>query len=124
MEEREQGSKEVFILKESFSQVFLEKDSVDKELEKVYEEYEMLKQERNVVRRERSEVIIYRDKILKECFEIRQKYQLVFKGENKEMDVLKKQFEVFLNELINVLYDVEVVKVRRDWVMFEKDKVI
>ena len=124
MEEREQGSKEVFTLKESLSQAFLEKDSVDKELEKVHEEYEMLKQERNVARRERSEAIIHRDKILKECFEIRQKHQLVLKGENKEMDALKKQFEVLSNELTNALHDVEVVKARRDWAMSEKDKVI
>ena len=124
MEEREQGSKEVFTLKESLSQAFLEKDSVDKELEKVHEEYEMLKQERNVARRERSEAIIHRDKILKECFEIRQKHQLILKGENKEMDALKKQFEVLSNELTNALHDVEVVKARRDWAMSEKDKVI
>lgn len=40
------------------------------------------------------------------------------------MDVFRKQFEVFSKELINVLYDIEVVKVRRDWVMIERDKVI
>lgn len=40
------------------------------------------------------------------------------------MDVFRKQFEVFLKELINVLYDIEVVKVRRDWVLIERDKVI
>ena len=124
VEEREQASKEVFALKASLSQALLEKDNVLKGLEKVREDYEMFQQERNVARRERSEAIIHRDKILKECFEIRQKHHLVLKGEHKEMDALRKQFEVLSKELTNALHDVEVVKARRDWAMSERDKVI
>lgn len=124
VEEREQASKEVFALKASLSQALLEKDNVLKGLEKVREDYEMFQQERNVARRERSEAIIHRDKILKECFEIRQKHHLVLKGEHKEMDALRKQFEVLSKELTNALHDVEVIKARRDWAMSERDKVI
>ena len=124
VEEREQATKEVFSLKESLSQTLLEKENAIKELDKVRDDYDMFKQERNVARRERSEAIIHRDKILKECFEIRQKHQLVIKGEHKEMDALRKQFEVLSKELTNALHDVEVVKVRRDWAMTERDKVI
>ncbi len=124
VEEREQASKEVFGVKEQLSQTLLEKENVIKELDKTREDYEMLKQERNVARRERSEAIIHRDKILKECFEIRQKHQLVIKGEHKEMDALRKEFEVLSKELTNALHDIEVVKVRRDWAMTERDKVI
>lgn len=123
-EEREQAAKEVFGVKEQLSQALLEKENVIKELNKTREDYEMLKQERNVARRERSEAIIHRDKILKECFEIRQKHQLVIKGEHKEMDALRKDFEVLSKELTNALHDIEVVKVRRDWAMTERDKVI
>lgn len=124
VEERERATKEVFGLKENLSQALLENENVIKELDKVREDYEMLKQERNVARRERSEAIIHRDKILKECFEIRQKHQLVIKGEHKEMDALRKEFEVLSKELTNALHDIEVVKVRRDWALTERDKVI
>ena len=124
VEERERATKEVFGLKENLSQALLENENVIKELDKVREDYEMLKQERNVARRERSEAIIHRDKILKECFEIRQKHQLVIKGEHKEMDALRREFEVLSKELTNALHDIEVVKVRRDWALTERDKVI
>lgn len=123
VEEREQATKEVLGLKERLSQALLENESLLKDRDKAREDYEMFKQERNVARRERSEAIIHRDKILKECFEIKQKHQLVLKGEN-EVEALRKEFEVLSKELTDALHDVEVVKMRRDWALTERDKVI
>lgn len=123
VEERKQVNKEIVALKERLHQAALEKENMLKDQDKLREDYEMFKQERNVARRERSEAIIHRDKILKECFEIKRKHQLALKGEN-ESESLRKQFEVLTKELTDALHEVEVVKMRRDWALTERDKLI
>lgn len=122
--EHDKTVKEILTLKEKLSQALSEKEYCQKEKDKTREDYEMFKQERDAARKERSEAIIHRDKILKECFEVKQRHDLVLKGENKEIDALRRQFEVLSKELTEALHEVEVSKKRRDWAFGERDKLV
>lgn len=122
VEERMQASKEVQNLKDRLHLSVLEKENILKEQRKLKEDNDMFKQERNVARRERSEAIIHRDKILKECFEIKRKHQLALKGENGNAS-LRKQFDALTKDLTDALNNIEDAKRTRDCALNDRDKV-
>lgn len=43
---------------------------------------------------------------------------------NKEIDMLRKQYEAISQELKEALQEAEVAKCRRDWAFQERDKIV
>ena len=122
--EHDKTIKEILTVKEQLSKALTEKEYCLKGIEKTRDDNDMFKQERDAARKERSEAIIHRDKILKECFEVKQKHDLVVKGESKETDALRQQLQVLSKELTEALHEVEISKKRRDWAFSERDKLV
>ncbi len=84
----------------------------------------MLKQERNAAKKERGEAIVHRDKILKECFEVKRLFANMETGDTNETDGLKKKFEKLSHELTKAWSIAEVAITRRDWSFSQRDKVL
>ena len=115
--------KELYLVKQRMKQLMTDMDEVTRDREKAREEADMYREERDASRRERHEAIIHRDKILRECFEAKQRNE-TFKGDSKESETLRKQFDALSKELANALSEAEVSKKRRDWSFSERDKMV
>ena len=115
--------KELYLVKQRMKQLLADMDEVTRDREKAREDADMYREERDASRRERHEAIIHRDKILRECFEAKQRNE-TFKGDSKESETLRKQFDALSKELANALSEAEVSKKRRDWSFSERDKMV
>ena len=115
--------KELYLVKQRMKQLMADMDEVKRDREKAREDADMFREERDASRRERHEAIIHRDKILRECFEAKQRNE-TFKGDSKESETLRKQFDALSKELANALSEAEVSKKRRDWSFSERDKMV
>ena len=118
-----QAMKELYLVKQRMKQLMADMTEVTKDREKTREDADMFREERDAARRERHEAIIHRDKILRECFEAKQRND-TFKGDSKESETLRKQFDALSKELANALSEAEVSKKRRDWSFSERDKMV
>ena len=121
--ERDKAMKELYLVKQQMRQLVVDKEDLTRQKDRASEDCEMFKEERDAARRERHEAIIHRDKILRECFEAKQRNE-TFKGEGKESENLRKQFDALSKELANALSEAEVSKKRRDWSFSERDKMV
>jgi len=122
--DRDQSIKEVHDLRTRLQAAIKEKESSVKHLEDQRQDYQMLKMERNAAKKERGEAIVHRDKILKECFEVKRMFAKMEAGESNETESLKKQFDKLSSELTNAWNIAEVSMTRRDWAFSERDKVV
>lgn len=113
--------KELYLVKQRMKQLMSDVDELSRDREKAREDADMFREERDAARRERHEAIIHRDKILRECFEAKQRHE-TFKGDSKESEILRKQFDALSKELANALSEAEISKKRRDWSFNERDK--
>lgn len=118
-----QAVTESCMVKKRMKELMTDMEKVTKDREKVREDCDMFREERDAARRERHEAIIHRDKILRECFEAKQRNES-FKGDSKEGETLRKQFDALSKELANALSEAEVSKKRRDWSFSERDKMV
>lgn len=119
--QRDKAMKELYLLKQQIKQLVLDKEELTRQKDMATDDCEMFKEERDAARRERHEAIIHRDKILRECFEAKQRNE-TFKGEEKDAENLRKKFDALSKELANALSEAEVSKKRRDWSFTERDK--
>jgi uncharacterized protein (DUF3084 family) len=115
--------KELYLVKQRMKQLTTDMNEVARDREKARDDADMFREERDAARRERHEAIIHRDKILRECFEAKQRNE-TFKGDSKESETLRKQFDNLSKELANALSEAEVSKKRRDWSFSERDKMV
>ncbi|XP_065652165.1 disks large homolog 5 isoform X2 [Hydra vulgaris] len=121
--DRDQAFKEVHDLRVRLQIALKEKEQSVKQLEEQQQDYEMLKQERNAAQKERGEAIIHRDRILKECFEVKNILTLIEQGKG-DTENLKKPFDELSNELTKAWNIAEVSMSRRDWAFSVRDKVV
>ena len=122
--DRDQVVKESHDLRERLHGALKDRETTMKKMEEMRQDLEMLKQERNAARKERSEAIVHRDKILRECFEVKQMFQSVESGETEQGEEFKKQFEGLSKELTKAWKEAEVAMMRRDWAFSERDKIV
>ncbi|XP_028405044.1 disks large homolog 5-like isoform X2 [Dendronephthya gigantea] len=121
--ERDKAIMESCMVKKRMKELMTDMEKVTKDREKVREDCDMFREERDAARRERHEAIIHRDKILRECFEAKQRNDS-FNGDSKDGETLRKQFDALSKELANALSEAEVSKKRRDWSFSERDKMV
>ena len=122
--DRDKAKKEIHDLRNRLQVAVKEKESSVKQLEEQRQDYELLKQERNAAKKERSEAIVHRDKILKECFEVKTMFANADVNREDVIEGLKKQFDKLSSELTNAWNVAEVALTRRDWAFSERDKVL
>ena len=122
--DRDEAQKEVHDLRSRLQIALKEKETSAKQLEEQRQDFEMLKQERNAAKKERGEAIVHRDKILKECFEVKRLFASMEAGDCDETEGLKQQFDKLSHELTNAWNIAEVAMTRRDWAFSERDKVL
>ncbi|CAB1313026.1 unnamed protein product [Coregonus sp. 'balchen'] len=94
-----------------------DKAEAQKELSQACKDIQTIREERDVARKERTEAIIQRDQLLREYYQTRQRA-------NKEIEVLRKQYEAMSQELKEATQEAEVAKCRRDWAFQERDKIV
>ena len=122
--DRDHAVKESYSLKERLEDVLKDRESILKKFEELRQECEMKKQERDAARKERSEAILHRDKILKECFEVKQLFETPVENIDKHTQLLKSRFEALSQELTNAWRVAEVAMYRRDWAFGERNKIV
>ena len=122
--DRDHAVKESYSLKERLEDTLKDRESILKKFEELRQEFEMKKQERDAARKERSEAILHRDKILKECFEVKQLFETPSENIDKHTQLLKSRFEALSQELTNAWRVAEVAMYRRDWAFGERNKIV
>jgi len=122
--DRDHAVKESYSLKERLEDTLKDRESILKKFEELRQEFEMKKQERDAARKERSEAILHRDKILKECFEVKQLFETPSENVDKHTQLLKSRFEALSQELTNAWRVAEVAMYRRDWAFGERNKTV
>ena len=122
--DRDHAVNESYSLKERLEDTLKDRESIIKKFEELRQEFEMKKQERDAARKERSEAILHRDKILKECFEVKQLFETPAENIDKHTQLLKSRFEALSQELTNAWRVAEVAMFRRDWAFSERSKVV
>ena len=117
--DRDKALKEVNDLRSRLQIALKDKQICAKQLEEQRQDFDMLKAERNAAKKERGEAIVHRDKILKECFEVKNLFASIESGEvgphNDITDGLKKKFDKLSHELTKAWNIAEVAITRRDW---------
>eukprot|EP00795_Rhopilema_esculentum_P008485 gene8485-14481_t len=122
--DRDQAVKESYSLKERLEETLRDRDNILKKFEELRQELEMKKQERDAARKERSEAISHRDKILKECFEVKQLFESPAENIEKHSQLLKSRLDALSKELTKAWTVAEVAKLRRDWAFGERNKIV
>lgn len=122
--DRDHAVKESYSLKERLENVVKDREGIVKKFEELRQELEMKKQERDAARKERSEAILHRDKILKECFEVKQLFETPAENIDKHTQLLKCRFEELSQELTHAWREAEVAMYRRDWAFGERNKIV
>uniref|UniRef100_A0AAQ5ZTA7 Discs, large homolog 5b (Drosophila), tandem duplicate 1 n=1 Tax=Amphiprion ocellaris TaxID=80972 RepID=A0AAQ5ZTA7_AMPOC len=121
-------------LLEKYCHEVKDKTEAQKELNQACKDIETVREERDVARKERTEAIIQRDQLLREYYQARQYFcphlqkqdcaTLDMERANKEIEMLRKQYEAISQELKEALQEAEVAKCRRDWAFQERDKIV
>uniref|UniRef100_A0A8C6UGH7 Discs, large homolog 5a (Drosophila) n=1 Tax=Neogobius melanostomus TaxID=47308 RepID=A0A8C6UGH7_9GOBI len=116
-------------LLEKYCHEVKDKAEAQKELSQACKDIEMVREERDVARKERTEAIIQRDQLLREYYQARQVSKqdsatLDMERANKEIEMLRKQYEAMSQELKEATQEAEVAKCRRDWAFQERDKIV
>ncbi|CAF98636.1 unnamed protein product, partial [Tetraodon nigroviridis] len=129
-------------LLEKYCHEVKDKAEAQKELSQACKDIEMVREERDVAGKERTEAIIQRDQLLREYYQARQvaataglnfdstrsekqdTATLDMERANKEIEVLRKQYEAMSQELKEATQEAEVAKCRRDWAFQERDKIV
>uniref|UniRef100_A0A8C4F2H4 Discs, large homolog 5a (Drosophila) n=1 Tax=Dicentrarchus labrax TaxID=13489 RepID=A0A8C4F2H4_DICLA len=117
-------------LLEKYCHEVKDKAEAQKELSQACKDIEMVREERDVARKERTEAIIQRDQLLREYYQARQvtnkqdSATLDMERANKEIEMLRKQYEAMSQELKEATQEAEVAKCRRDWAFQERDKIV
>uniref|UniRef100_A0A665WTZ1 Disks large homolog 5-like n=1 Tax=Echeneis naucrates TaxID=173247 RepID=A0A665WTZ1_ECHNA len=119
-------------LLEKYCHEVKDKAEAQKELSQACKDIETVREERDVARKERTEAIIQRDQLLREYYQARQvtndtkqdSATLDMERANKEIEMLRKQYEAMSQELKEATQEAEVAKCRRDWAFQERDKIV
>ncbi|XP_066910979.1 disks large homolog 5-like isoform X2 [Clytia hemisphaerica] len=122
--DRDKARHELRLLEERLERTVKEREDFSRRCETQTRELEITKQETNAAKKERREALVYRDKILKECFDVKQNFEELSAGNLVAAETLKDKFDKLSKQLTDAWNRTEVAMARRNWAFNERDKVV
>lgn len=122
--DRDRAQHELRTLKQRLDSAVRDREQLSKRCESQARELETTKQESAAAKKERREAMVYRDKILKECFEVKKSFEQLSDGDMTEATSLKEKYNTLSQDLTEAWNKTEVAMARRDWAFQERDSML
>ena len=122
--DRDHALHELRTLKQRLESAEREREQFSKRCESQVRQLETVKQESAAAKKERLEAMVYRDKILKECFDVKKSFEQLSAGDMMKATSLKEKYLLLSKQLTSAWNTTEVAMARRDWAFQQRDSVI
>ena len=122
--DRDKARHKIRVLQDRVERADKDREMYSRKCEAQSQELDGLKQERNIAKKERIEALVSRDKILKECFDVKQSFEQLALGDMALAESLKEKFSRLSTDLTDAWNRMEVACHRRNWAFNERDKVL
>ena len=122
--DRDHALHELRTLKQRLESTEREREQLSKRCESQVRELETTKQESAAAKKERREAMVYRDKILKECFDVKKSFEQLSVGDMNKAISLKEKYNKLSKQLTDAWNMTEVAMARRDWAFQQRDSVL